>query len=375
MKYKSILTLGLSLFSFFGFAQDNFSPEMSMRYIAVTYPNMQRYFPVNYFKGEEYIKSRGIDSFTVVYSHINKKGKERIKPYWNKYVFNSDGQITQKSGARRGRPTDYSYDYLQGEFRKKETVFTRKGKFKERQTMISSFDKSGYSRRVYTVNAKGDTLTKTVLGRTDTTTLTSTDYYYRKGKLQYKWSNEFYPNRRNKRTTVYDKKGKEKYVWDYQCKDEGVEIKKHKDTSTICISTVYGKDSIKTVVHHTVGEKGEMIKMVRRFNKYNRMLYSKRSNGVDNIPLFETENIYENDTVHVKSHSKRYWKGEIQSDNIKEFDSNEDVVSNVTRRYKKGKLYKENRVSYRYDAFGRPSKKMTTDITDGSQKIWYFNYE
>lgn len=348
---------------------------MSTRYIVISYPDMQRFFPVRSNRSSQYIKERGIDSFRVIRTKINKRGKEKQLKYWHQYNFNNEGEITHFEGSKKGKLSSYSYDYLQGVKWNREIVYKKKGKLKRRETMIENFDGAQYSRMVYVQNIDGDTVSKTILNSMDTTTMTGTDYFYKKGKLNYKWFNEYYPNRSKKRTTVYNKKGKEKFVWDYQCKDEGVEIKKHKDTSTVCVSKEYDKDSILTEVHHYVGEKGNLIKTVLKYNKKHQMILYKRVKGSNEIPMSEyTYTFASNDTILTSSHSKQYWKGKLGYEYFKEFDVKGDITSNIRKNFKRGKLVSETNVGYRYDAFGRPAKKIATDVVDGTKQVWYFTY-
>ena len=171
--------------------------------------------------------------------------------------------------------------------------------------MIEDKDNSQYSRLVYVINSKGDTASKRVIGRIDTISLTSQDYYFKKGKLVYSWHNEFYANKTRKRTAMLNRKGKEKFVWDYQCKDEGVEIKKHKDTSTVCISKVYGVDSVLTEVHNTVSESGKLRKTIYKYNKKHQMLEYKMTEGSNDRIIYHNNYEYASDYKTLKKKQSR----------------------------------------------------------------------
>jgi hypothetical protein len=375
MKFKSLLILALLGLSFSSIGQISYSVNQYSRYSSVSYPSMQWYFPVKHDKGPQYIKERGIDSVVVLRTEITKKGKEKQQKYRYRYMFNGDGNVVRFESAKRNKPTSNRYDYLQGEKDKRESIQTIKGKFKESKTMLENKENGQYSRLVYVVNSKGDTASKRILGPMDTVSFTSKDYYYKKGKLVYTWHNEFYPNKSKKRTALLNKKGKEKFVWDYQCKDEGVEIKKHKDTSTVCISKEYGKDSVLTEVHHTIYENGEIGKTIYKYNKKHQMMLYKLTSGPDDKLVYNNEYEYGSDyTTVISKHTRHFVKGKLSSENMRQFDDNGDEVKNVSRSYKKGKLTSEHSVNYRYDAMGRPAKKISTDVTDGSKSVWYYKY-
>lgn len=268
-----------------------------------------------------------------------------------------------------------SYEYLQGVDGRREIIYREKGKLKEHKKMNQQFGKHSHSRQVVVLNEKGDTINQILTGERDTINLNSTDRYYRKGKLKYTWINEFHPNQSQKKTTVYNGKGKTKYVWDYQCKDEGVEVKKHKETSTICVSKQYDKDSSYTSVYHLVSPKGVLTKTIYRYSRYKTILYYKSTSGPDDRLNYKVQYTYKNDTILSKRVSKYYIKGALASEYIKGYDGNGELIADVTKTFRKGELRSENRVIYKYDAFGRPMQRISADVTDGERSIWFYAYE
>jgi len=162
-----------------------------------------------------------------------------------------------------------------------------------------------------------------------------------------------------KKTSFYNGKGKLKYVWDYQCKEEGMEVKKHKDTSTVCVSKEYDQDSILTTIYHTIGTDGNITKTINKRNRKGKFISYKRTKGVDDLPVSEYNLTYAtDDTTLISSISYGYAKGKLISERKKSFDDEMNLTSSSFKSYKKGVLKEEIVYTFEYDTQGRPIKKV-----------------
>ena len=189
------------------------------------------------------------------------------------------------------------------------------------------------------------------------------------------WFNEYYPDKSLKKTSFYNGKGKLKYVWDYQCKEEGMEVKKHKDTSTVCVSKEYDQDSILTTIYHTIGTDGNITKTINKRNRKGKFISYKRTKGVDDLPVSEYNLTYAtDDTTLISSISYGYAKGKLISERKKSFDDEMNLTSSSFKSYKKGVLKEEIVYTFEYDTQGRPIKKVANKKNSGTQEIWNLSY-
>jgi hypothetical protein len=254
------------------------------------------------------------------------------------------------------------------------TTYNKDGVQTSKQVYLA-FDSIRNNRQFFKIDKRGDTASKSVINEIDTNTLESIDYYYVKGKLKYTWYNEYYPNKSKKRSTFY-KKGKEKYVWDYQCKEEGVEVKKHKDTSTICISKEWDKDSVLTMTYNTVQANGEVEKTITKYNKNRQRIYYKRMVGKDDVVRSEENYTYAADGKTLTLSDVAYYtKGELSSRRIRTYDEDGYEINHRQLRYKNGVLKGEYATTYVFDGENKPVKRISTSTTTGVQTIDYYVYE
>jgi hypothetical protein len=347
-----------------------------MRYAIIGPFSLAQYFPVDYQEVDAYLQKIEVSEIWIKGEEISKKGKVKSKRYWHKYSID-EGKVIRFQAGFRNKETRYSYDYLKPTESITETVYRgRKGKLKERKVMHETTGKGElYSKDMFVINRKGDTVSLTIVSPRDTINNTSTDYYYKKEKLKYTWFNEYYPNKSLKKTSFYTGKGKLKYVWDYQCKDEGIEVNKHKDTSTICLSKKYDSDSTLTTIYHTVGAKGKITKTINKTNSKGRLLSYHTTDGPEDMPCSDYELSYaEDDTTRLSSVSRTYIRGKLSTVRLKSFDSEMHLVSSVYESYKKGNLSEETSYWFVYDSFGRPIKKIADTKKAGTQEVWYLSY-
>lgn len=109
--------------------------------------------------------------------------------------------------------------------------------------------------------------------------------YYKKdeNKFNKKWVYEYYPNHQKKSSTLYDKNGKIKYVWNYECKEEGELEGRHSDTTRICKKEEIDKDGNETITYRNFNEKGEIYKEVYVYDRDKRLIGISRYNIKDSI--------------------------------------------------------------------------------------------
>lgn len=345
------------------------------RYQSVYYPTLAYDLPVKYEKAANYISEKRIDRVTITKLEINKKGKTKSWKYYQTYYFNKDGQPIKMQGGKKGKSASYEYKLTQGVEDYKKRIYLKNGKLHSTEEMYED-RRNGYARKTIYLDKNNDTSGLIILNNIDTTTLMSEDFYYKKGKLKYKWVNEYYPNKSKKKTSVY-KRGKLQYVWDYQCKDEGIEIAKHKDTSTVCISREYDSDSVLTVVSQSVDDKGKLTKTVSRRNKYYKTLSSKTYHGSEDKLSTSWYQTFAQDTILTSSRFEKYKNGIKTYASISTYAKNGDLISKTKENYKKktGELTSKNEVTYVYDDLTRPSRMITTNVITGAKKITLFNYE
>ncbi len=157
-------------------------------------------------------------------------------------------------------------------------------------------------------------------------------------------------------------KGKEKYIWDYQCKEEGIEIKKQKDTTTRCESIKKDKNGITTYIYHTVNEKGEIFKTINKQNKAGKFFYYKRTKGPkDELTFEQTTTFAKDDSTKLAVIYINYKKGTPSYKNTYSYDKNGNELSTNLKRYNKRVLIKETSVEYVFDDKGRPISRIAEE--------------
>ncbi|NNJ54975.1 MAG: hypothetical protein HKP14_02515, partial [Bacteroidia bacterium] len=295
--------------------------------------------------------------------------------YTHTYNFDDHGLISFSESYKKGEKTWsslYTYNEAKQPYVTSSISMNKKGNI-EKSEFYWHADSSRASEYVVT-NSKGDTTFRSE--RSNIQDLKSIDNYYRKGKLKKYWVNEYYENKSLKKTILYSGKGKEKYIWDYQCKEEGIEIKKQKDTTTRCESVSKDKDGITTHVYHTVNEKGELFKTINKQNKAGKYFYFKRTKGPKDLLLFEQTTFYkEDDSTRIGLQYAGYRKGEKSYSYKYTYDSKGNEISRFYEKYKKGEMVKNAQTTYEYDSNNRPIKRLTSDSLSKEQYITEYTYD
>ena len=358
----------------------NVAPDDQLYWLRYQTHSWGRYFadfPVTYSQQAEYAKSRNLTQLVQKRQYYRDNGKPRKQTFFWQFAFDTTGRITAFAGGRDGKPVKWGYAYTYNDKgrlqRAKQT--NRKGQL-TKITQHDYYSDGDVRLHFFELNKKGDTTQQNIQGRIDTISLTSKDYYYKKGKLQYTWVNEYYPNKSAKQTTLYNAKGQQEYVWSFECKEEGVEVLKHKDTSTICTSREYDADSTVTEVSLATNTKGKVIKTVRKRNKFGYLLVLTRSNETDSEFIQTDSFAYAEDKkTQLKHVYQNFYKGKLTGEWVTHYDTSGNVTAKTVKRYKKGVLDTESREVYTYDNQNRPSQKEVLLANGKTKELIRFSYE
>lgn len=346
------------------------------RYNTFTYRPYNAYLPVAYLKQDDFIKQRGIKEYMVHTKHFKDNGKARKIWFYHTFSFDTAGRCIGLKGGKFDKPVSWSNSF---KYNEKGYMYVMESRDKEGE--LSGVQQHNYYKDTpglydfVKMNGVGDTLEYTIRKPRDTASQTSYDYYFKKGKLKYTWFNEYYPDGQNKRTTVTNKKGKVEYVWDFKCKEDGVETAKHIDTSTMCVSIEYDKDSVLTKVSMTVDSRGTMYKVVEKQNKYKKLLSYKKTNETKGYLVSEYSNTYAADEKTVLVHNYKYClKGKVRSDTKTTYDVQGNMLSKQVKTYKKGVEQKRTNVVYEYDSENRPIARKSLLANGSPSQITLFKY-
>jgi len=323
------------------------------KYRKVTDPFNFIQLPVLFEKKKQFIIDNNIKQAETKRYGFKKNGKRKKYAYGNTFTFNELGQITMLKGYNSKKSFGHSeYTYHDDGRLATHAYYNRKGELEKFHKQ--HFD--GVKRAYVQLDGNLDTAMLVIRGLIGDNN-TSTDYYYKKGKLKYRWVNEYDDDKKIQQVTLFKGNGKVKYIWDYRCKEEGAEILKHKDTTTVCTSITDNEDGTTTYVYQNVNEKGELIKSINRLNKSGKVEHYRRLKGVEEVIQYEYDVEYDDDdSTIINTLSKYYRKGKLRSVTDKTFDADHYFVSDITTRFKKGEVVSESIRQYEYGEDGLPSK-------------------
>ncbi len=348
------------------------SAQSWMRYKTILPPQWKINLPTPPATFHNYIVDHQIDTLHITYHRITKNGQVKRGKEVSHYAFNDQGMIMEFNQFRKGvskKRETYTYDTMNNLTSK--LIYNKKNLVSFAQ--FQEFDKRN-STRYLSIAWNKDTSYEVVrIGMNDQRK--SYEYLYKKGKLKNRWENEFYPDSTRKKSTLYNGKGKVKYVWDYRCKEEGVEIYKHKDTSKICLEKSTDNQGITTYLYKWVEEDGTLITTLNKMNRFNKMIYIKQTQGIENRITFENVwEYYDNDTS-LKFHSNTsYRKGNISWTSKKSYDKNGNETESSNVHYNKGKVVGTYKQSYTYFADNRPKQRILFNEEKGTQRIIEYTY-
>lgn len=366
------MTLRLTLFTFCFLFVAKVNAQDYYKYRKVTDPFVFLELPVLDAKKKQYIIDNNIRRIETKRYGFKKNGKQKKYFYGNRFFFNSNGQILEIFGKTNKKFLgSSSYTYYDDGRLESHSYFNRKGELEKfhRQHF------EGVKRAYVQLNADSDTLLYVVRGLKNEDN-SAVDLYYKKGKLKYRWVNEYDEADKLQQVTIYKGNGKVKYIWDYRCKEEGAEILKHKDTTTICTSVTENEDGTTTYVYQNVNEKGELVKSINRMNKSGKLEHYRRLKGVEEVIAYEYDIEYDDDDSTITNTlSKYYRKGTLRSVTDKTFDADHYFVSHVTTRFKKGEIVSESVRQYEYGQNGLPSRYTRENKVKKSKGVTEFNFD
>lgn len=307
--------------------------------------------PVLQDQMSQYIIDNSIKSIEIKRFGFKKNGKKKSYFYGSTYTYNEVGQITKIAGRSNKKEFGYSlYDYNQEGKVTSHKYYNHKGEIVN--TYVQHFE--GVDRAYIEMNKKGDTTVQVIRGLKNEGNISS-DFYYKNGKLKYKWVNEYGADDKLEQITFYKKNGKVKYIWDYRCKEEGTET--HKDTTTICTSITNGEDGTTTYVYQYINEKGELVKYINRLNSADKIVHYRRLKGVEEVIEYTYDITYDDDESTVMNKlSKFYKKGILSRVTDEIFNADGYFESSISTLFKKGAITSSYRRTYEYGTDGMPTK-------------------
>ncbi|MCB9261732.1 MAG: hypothetical protein H6607_05095 [Flavobacteriales bacterium] len=321
----------------------------------------------------EYVKKREISSVQINLQVVKPNGKVKPEKIDQSFLFDPNGRLTH---------------YL--EFKKGSTIETRMMDYDSQNNIIgtSVYGKNFnlIHRRFTSYNSEGKVdFSGTVNKNGDTSYFnryypkignTSSSEYYKNGKLIHRYVSTYYDNGDMQKRTLYKPNGKIKYVWDYECKETGVEVFKHKDTTTVCTSKSIDDDGNTTIVNQMTDEKGEIYKSITVQNAQGkRMSYSyfKVKGGEEKL-LYKNEYRYAKDTVLISESYESYEKEKLKHYTQMEYDEVGNLTNQTQRYYKNGELLTEYTTGYIFDGLNRPVQRSRKE-NNGSAIITQYTYQ
>ena len=87
----------------------------------------------------------------------------------------------------------------------------------------------------------------------------------------------YYPDGSKKQTIMYDRKGKIKHTWNYDCNAIGkMDIKKLKDTSKLCIRYELDKDGKQVKIKEEFVKSGIVVRIISKYDSHENLLEELR---------------------------------------------------------------------------------------------------
>lgn len=222
-----------------------------------------------------------------------------------------------------------------------------------RKTVYSSFNRARPNNITY--NRKGEELKKNVFTYNGDSLLLE-ELHFKNGKLKSRivndydnkkvkesryytdgndkptriWSYEYYADG-SKKTSRLHKNGQLKYVWNYECKEEGEQARKHQDTMMVCKNESIDVNGNKTVTVRRYNEKGLPIKEVYVYSPDDKIIDLKYFNNKDELFYqYSSSANRKNVIFSYFTKGRLHWKHEIN------YDDNQQILESVT--YTRGKV-------------------------------------
>ncbi|MEZ4924247.1 MAG: hypothetical protein R2780_13830 [Crocinitomicaceae bacterium] len=253
---------------------------------------------VSYSKGQnirEYIYNENDQLIKEIYT--SEKGVTT-----GEFTFNEQGLISSSSYTNaKGKKSNTTWKY------------NDKGQYME----VTAIDMQGkYKRSVYAYDDDGKLLEHQLFTKnTDNPTYVLSYTYYENG---------------DKKSIRYQEKGKEKYVWNYECKPEGELVgSEKKDQSTICIQEEYDENGNRVIWNRELNDKGILVKTQTILDKDSIVISRRMYNNSD---VLTSEYIrYENGSGVTKTFDK---KGNVVTTRTSDYND-EGMLTKMEYHYKK----------------------------------------
>ncbi|MEI7597426.1 MAG: hypothetical protein WCK02_16880 [Bacteroidota bacterium] len=231
------------------------------------------YFPQQYeYSNNKNIKNNKVKS---IEQTEKKKGELKAKKL---YTFNSAGKNDSYTDLnKKGKVNykylidnskdDYAYSYVNSKNKEKRKEIGKFDSVKNHREVLyykNSKLKNKVTRDFYNYLNKDNKQSWNIL---------KSEFYKKGGAVLCKrWEYAYYPDNSKKTSTLYNAKGKIKYVWNYDCKSEGELVQQHKDTTLVCKKDEFDEKGNRVVTERKFNEKGEPTKIVTKYSKDNKLL-------------------------------------------------------------------------------------------------------
>lgn len=326
--------------------------------------------PVTEEAKKDYLMNQQVDSIAISEYFYKKNGNRRAHYNFTKFDINDKGQVVGIVRFEKDKLYNHSlYTYnTDGEITQ-HLLYNKKGEIDG-----SAFQNFDVHKLDYYVVKKGDTTARVIRGKKENN-LQSRDYYYRKGKLKYSWLNEYNDENKVEQVTMFKGNGKVKYVWDYRCKEEGVEINKHKDTTTMCTSITEEEDGTTTYVYQYVNDKGELYKYINRLNKADKVTHYRRLKGVEEVIEYEIDYEYaDDDSSVISTLTKSHRKGNLYRVSDQNYDIDGFFISLTVTFFKKDEITSTYSTSFEYNEAGLPFRYVTENTTKKYKRVEEYTF-
>lgn len=166
---------------------------------------------------------------------------------------------------------------------------------------------------------------------------------FRKGKLNYRYEYEFYPNGSKKETRYYNSKNKLKYRYTYECDPKGELEDKEVKNRNYCVKKDIKNDGSYMEISEYKNEKGKVTKYIRYYSSDSLLTQSENYN----------------------------FKGEMNYKTTYQYNSNRQVTKHEDSN-KKGLLYTNN---FEYNQQGLFAKGSRIDKKGKETYEWKLEYK
>ena len=172
-------------------------------------------------------------------------------------------------------------------------------------------------------------------------------YFFSEGeqKLFDRYEFTYYPDGSKKQTVEYNKKGKARHKWNYDCNPSGAETMNLKDTSKICVRYETDKDGNKIRVKEEIVKYGKVARIVSKYDKNDNVL----------------------DVIQYDS------KGRARSSESNTYDVKDNRTGFVL--FKRNSNEIKERYVYDYDSSGNMTDIIAYKSSSSPDRIMKFRYE